>query len=81
MMSAAEDLYRQALALPEDERRDLAAKLVASLTAEDPLDTPAFVAELDRRDAAIASGESTLVPSADVHAAMRARRDGRRATG
>ena len=47
-MSAAEDLYRQALALPEDERRELAAKLVASLPHEDDLD-PAEVDEARRR--------------------------------
>lgn len=34
-MSAAEDLLRQALSLPEDERRDLVAKLAASLPEDD----------------------------------------------
>ncbi len=50
-MSAAEDLYRQALALPEDERRALAERIAASVTGADD------GVELDPEDVAAASLE------------------------
>lgn len=65
-MSAAEYLYRQALALPGDERRKLAARLVASLVEDEDEDDgieldPADVAEAGRElDAHLADPSTSI---------------------
>lgn len=76
-MSAAEDLYRQALALPEDERRALTAKLVASLPDEDDDIDPADVAEARRRLEEHRRDPSRALTSEQARARLDARRAAR----
>ena len=86
-MSAAEDLYRQALDLPEDERRELAKRLLETVDTDiDPeiaamgvppgilcLDDPGLAEELRRRVAEIDAGAPTI-PAEQLFADLRARR-------
>ncbi len=70
MPSRAQQLLREALALPLDERADVAAELLASLDeakAEHPADVEAaWAAEIERRARRVMAGESTGVPWEDV---------------
>lgn len=70
MSSRAQQLLRDALALPLDERADVAAELLASLDeakAEHPADVEAaWAAEIERRARRVMAGESTGVPWEDV---------------
>jgi putative addiction module component (TIGR02574 family) len=70
MSSRAQQLLRDALALPLDERADVAAELLASLDeakAEHPADVEAaWAAEIERRARRVIAGESTGVPWEDV---------------
>ncbi len=81
-MSAAEDLLRQALALPDDERRALAVRLLESVDDVDPEvgalgrppgilseDDPGFDEEMELR----AARPDRSVPAAEAFAAARAR--------
>lgn len=70
MSSRAQQLLRDALALPLDERADVAAELLASLDeakAEHPADVEAaWASEIERRARRVMAGESTGVPWEDV---------------
>ena len=70
MSSRAQQLLQDALALPLDERADVAAELLASLDeakAEHPADVEAaLAAEIERRARRVMAGESTGVPWEDV---------------
>jgi putative addiction module component (TIGR02574 family) len=72
MTSRVQALLREALALPADERADVAAELLASLD-EAPPDDPAEVEaawarEIERRARRVMTGESTGEPWEDVRA-------------
>jgi putative addiction module component (TIGR02574 family) len=69
MRNRAQELLREALTLPPDERADVAAELLASL--DEPTENPAEVeaawaAEIERRARRVLSGESVGEPWADV---------------
>ena len=70
MMSRAQDVLREALALPLDERADVAAELLASLddaAAERPADVEAaWAAEIERRARLALADESGGVAWDDV---------------
>jgi putative addiction module component (TIGR02574 family) len=70
MTSRAQDLLREALALPLDERADVAAELLASLddaAAERPADVEAaWAAEIERRARRALTDESGGVAWDDV---------------
>ena len=70
MSPRAQDLLREALALPVDERADVAAQLLASLddaAVEDPAEVEAaWAAEIERRARRVLAGESAGVPWQDV---------------
>lgn len=72
MTSRAQDLLREALTLPVNERADVAAELLASLDdagAEDPAEVEAaWAAEIERRAARVIAGESQGIPWEDVRA-------------
>jgi putative addiction module component (TIGR02574 family) len=72
MSSRAQDVLRDALALPVDERADVAAELLASLDesgTEDPAEVEAaWAAEIERRARRVMSGESRGIPWEDVRA-------------
>jgi hypothetical protein len=73
-MTAAEDLYRQALALPEDERRELVERIAATLSpgAFTPEELATFAA--DAR--AMADGSDTGVTWAELRAQIAGDRAG-----
>jgi putative addiction module component (TIGR02574 family) len=70
MTSRAQDVLREALALPLDERADVAAELLASLddaAAERPADVEAaWAAEIERRTRRALADESGGVAWDDV---------------
>ena len=70
MTSRAQDVLREALALPLDERADVAAELLASLddaAAERPADVEAaWAAEIERRARRALADESSGVTWDDV---------------
>jgi putative addiction module component (TIGR02574 family) len=70
MTSRAQHVLREALALPLDERADVAAELLASLddaAAEQPADVEAaWAAEIERRARRALADESGGVPWDDV---------------
>lgn len=70
MSPRAQELFREAMALPVKERADLAAELLASLddaAAEDPAEVEAaWAAEIERRARRVISGETTGVSWEDV---------------
>ena len=70
MSSRTQDLLREALALPLDQRADVAAELLASLddaAAEHPADVEAaWAAEIERRARRALADESAGVPWDDV---------------
>ena len=72
MTSRAQDVLREALALPVHERADVAAELLASLDetgTEDPAEVEAaWAAEIERRARRVVSGESQGIPWEDVRA-------------
>ena len=72
MTSRAEEVLREALTLPVEERADVAAELLASLEAasdEDPAEVEAaWAAEIERRSRRVMSGESQGLPWEDVRA-------------
>lgn len=72
MTSRAQELLREALALPTDERANVAAELLASLD-ERPASSQADVEaawakEIERRARRVLSGESAGEPWEDVRA-------------
>jgi len=67
MGRGAKKLLHEALALPTEERAELAAELIASL--DGPADTDveaAWAAEIERRAAKVLSGESEGTPWEEV---------------
>jgi putative addiction module component (TIGR02574 family) len=68
--SRAQELLREALALPAEERADVAAELLASLDespAQDPCEVEAaWAKEIERRARRVMSGESLGEPWEDV---------------
>ena len=70
MTSRAQDVLREALALPVDERAGVAAELLASLddaAAEHPADVEAaWAAEIERRARRVVAGDTAGVPWEDV---------------
>jgi putative addiction module component (TIGR02574 family) len=72
MTSRAQALLREALALPTEERADVAAELLASLedaAPDNPADVEAaWAREIERRARRVMSGESTGEPWEDVRA-------------
>ena len=70
MTSRAQELLREALSLPIDERADVAAELLASLDdvgSEDVAKVEAaWAAEIERRARRVMAGESAGVPWEDV---------------
>lgn len=79
-MPAVDSLFAQALELPDDERGELAARLLHTLEPDgDELSRDAWDAawssEIDRRVREIRSGQVALVDGADVMAEIRALTD------
>jgi putative addiction module component (TIGR02574 family) len=71
-MATSEEIFRDALALPPDERADLTDRLVASLVDDIPSEiTSAQLGEIRRRIAQVESGEVALVPGDEVLARVR----------
>ena len=72
MTSRAQDLLREALTLPVEERADVAAELLASLDEAPPQDAAqveaAWAREIERRARRVMSGESAGEPWEDVRA-------------
>ena len=72
MTSRAQDLLREALTLPIEERADVAAELLASRDEAPPQDAAAVEAawarEIERRARRVMSGESAGEPWEDVRA-------------
>ena len=72
MTSRAQQLLREALTLPVEERADVAAELLASLDEAPPEDAAeveaAWAREIERRARRVMSGESTGEPWDDVRA-------------
>ena len=70
MSPRAQDLLREALTLPLNERADVAAQLLASLddaAADDPAEVEAaWAAEIERRARRVLAGESAGIPWEDV---------------
>ena len=72
MTSRAQELLREALTLPAEERADVAAELLASLDGAPPEDPAAIEAawakEIERRARRVMSGESAGESWEDVRA-------------
>ena len=72
MTSRAQDLLREALTLPVEERADVAAELLASLDEAPPRDAAeveaAWAREIERRARRVMSGESAGESWEDVRA-------------
>ena len=70
MSPRAQELLRDAMALPVKERADLAAELLASLddaAAEDSAEVEAaWAAEIERRARRVMTGETAGIPWEDV---------------
>ncbi len=70
MTSRAQELLREALSLPIDERADVAAELLASLDDVGSEDVArveaAWAAEIERRARRVMAGESAGIPWEDV---------------
>lgn len=78
MSHEAEELLQRALALPDNERADLAGNLIASLdTTVDPDVDLAWQQEVARRFDEIRSGEVNPAPWEDVRRKARTLLDGR----
>ena len=80
MSPRAQELLREAMALPVTERADLAAELLASLddaATEDPAEVEtAWAAEIEHRARRVMAGETAGIPWEDVR--QRAQRELRR---
>ena len=72
MTNRAQQLLREALTLPADERADVAAELLASLDEPSTMDAAAVEAawarEIERRARRVMAGESLGEPWEDVRA-------------
>jgi len=67
-MSASTDIFVLALEMPQDQRADLALRLIQSLdrTPADPDRDAAWTAEIERRLRDIDEGPATLIPWEDA---------------
>ena len=65
-MSIAPQLLQQTLALDEEERAELALRLLDSLSATEVRDEEAWIAEIERRARRALSGDSQTAPFADA---------------
>lgn len=76
MTPRAQELLREALTLPIDERADVAAELLASLdeagVEEHAEVEAAWAAEIERRARRVMAGESQGIPWEDVRAGAEA---------
>jgi len=72
MTSRAQELLREALALPTEDRADVAAELLASLDEPATMDPvaieTAWAREIERRARRVMAGESAGEPWEDVRA-------------
>jgi putative addiction module component (TIGR02574 family) len=72
MTDRAQELLREALTLPVDQRADIAAELLASLDEKSTMDREAietaWAREIERRARRVMSGESDGEPWEDVRA-------------
>ena len=67
MSLITERIFEDVLALPNDERAELAVRLLQSLDSEkDPDSAEAWAIEIERRCAALDAGETTLSDWHDV---------------
>ncbi|MBI3493582.1 MAG: addiction module protein [Acidobacteria bacterium] len=69
MTQRTQELLREALALPVDERADVAAQLLASLDDEDVATEDieaAWAVEIEKRARRVLSGQSEGIPWEDV---------------
>ena len=69
MTQRTQELLREALALPVDERADVAAQLLASLDDEDVATEDieaAWAVEIEKRARRVLSGQSAGIPWEDV---------------
>ena len=69
MSTRTQELLREALALPVDERADVAAQLLASLDDEDVATEDieaAWAVEIEKRARRVLSGQSEGIPWEDV---------------
>lgn len=74
MTQRTQDLLREALALPVDERADVAAQLLASLDDEDIATEDieaAWATEIEKRARRVLSGQSEGIPWEDVRRTRR----------
>jgi putative addiction module component (TIGR02574 family) len=71
-MATSEEIFRDAVALPHEERAELAERLIASLVEDiSPEITSAQLDEVRRRIAQVESGEVALIPGDEVLARVR----------
>jgi putative addiction module component (TIGR02574 family) len=81
MTDRAQELLREALTLPVDERADVAAELLASLDESSTMDAAAvataWAREIERRARRVMAGESPGEPWEDVRAHVARRLAGR----
>ncbi len=81
MSPAATELLNAVLALPDEDRAEIAAEL-EPFAEHPPLELdPEFEAELDRRVARMESGESKGIPAAEVFRIIDERLAGKVAAG
>ena len=73
MTTTAEKLCSDLLALPEEDRAELAQILLDSLAPGLSEDDPGFLEELARREADMRSGKSVPIPVEEVFARIDAR--------
>ena len=78
MTVIAEKLCSDLLALPEEDRAELAQILLDSLAPGLPEDDPAFLEELARREENILSGKAIGIPAEEALARIEARLASRR---
>lgn len=77
MSSDSKQILEAALALPESDRADIAARLIRSLDAGKDEDAEAaWAAEIQRRIQSVDNGSAKLITWDDVLTEMRGRRDG-----
>lgn len=78
-MTAVERVYAEAMELSEGELDELVARLLAARDEAPPAGWWESIApEMERRSAAIRSGESTTIPWNEVQRRIRERLDGSR---
>lgn len=66
MTEAAAEVVRQALALDEEDRAEIAARLLESLEGVDPSEGSRLIPVLDRRGAELEAGDVQGVPWEEV---------------